>query len=183
MSQHDTIEIKRLSDDELPKKSNTRTFLETCDLHADHKALEEHLVCSVVQQNDLDKCLLRGLQIVQQKERQLSHVAPALTLLLQSGAKWNSDVLLDEQKTPLHIICEEPGDHHELLDLIIKLSQRKTIDTQDNSQHNALLYAVRYANINCVKCLILAGQMSIKVMTDFFSILYQWHHLHNGTQL
>ena len=97
------------------------------------------------------------IRIVQQKERQLSHVAPALKLLLQSGAKWNSDVLLDEQKTPLHIICEAPGDHHELLDLIIKSSQRKTIDTQDNSQHNALIYAVRCANMNCVKCLIANG--------------------------
>ena len=134
--------------------SNTQTFLQTCVLDADHKALEEHLVSNPVQQSDLDRCLLRGLQIVQQKERELSHVAPALTLVLQSGAKWNSDFLFEEQKTPYHIICESPGDHHELLDLMIKSSQQIIIDTQDSSRCTAVVYAVQNANINCLKCLI-----------------------------
>ena len=133
---------------------STQTFLETCILDADHKALEEHLGTNPVQQNDLDRCLLRGLQIVQQKEREMSHVAPSLTILLQSGAKWNSDVLLKEHKTPYHIICESAGDHHELLDLMIKSSQRTIIDTQDSSRSTAVLYAVQNANINCLRCLI-----------------------------
>ena len=108
----------RSSQDDLPTRSttNTQTFLETCVLDDDHKTLKEHLMSNPVQQSDLDKCLLRGLQIVQRKEKELSHVAPALTILLQHGAKWNSDELLDDQKTPYHIICESSGDHHELLD-------------------------------------------------------------------
>ena len=137
--------------------TNTQTFLETCVLDADHKALKVHLVSNPVQQSDLDRCLLRGLQIVQLKQRELSHVAPALTQLLQSGAKWNSDALLDDQKTPLHIICESPGDHHELLDLIIKSSQPSIIDTQDVDKRTALMHAVQNANINCLKSLITNG--------------------------
>ena len=149
----------RSSQDEVLTRSttNTPTFLETCVLDADHKALEEHLKNNQVQQSDLDRCLLRGLRVVQRKERELSHVAPALTVLLQSDAKWNPDVLLDDQKTPLHIICESPGDHHQLLDLMINLSQRTIIDTQDMYACTALLYAVRNDNVNCVKCLIANG--------------------------
>ena len=144
------------SDNRLPTRStsNTSSFLETCALDDDHKALEEHLVSNWVQRRDLDRCLLRGLRLVQWKGRELSHVAQALTLLLHAGAKWNRDALLSEQKTPLHIICESPGDHHELLVLIIKSSQRTIINTRDTDGHTALLYAVKNANINCLKCLI-----------------------------
>ena len=59
-------------------------------------------VSNPVQHSYLDRHLLRELRIVQQKERELSQVAHDLTVLLYSGAKWNSDVLLDEQKH--HII-------------------------------------------------------------------------------
>ena len=147
------------SHDEVPTRSitNTPTFLETCVLDADYKALKEHLVNNQVQQSDLDRCLLRGLQIVQRKERELSDVAQALTVLLQSGAKWNKHTLLADHKTPLHIICESPRDHHELLDLMIKSSQRIIINTQDIDACTALLYAVRNENANCVKCLIANG--------------------------
>ena len=147
----------RSSQDELLTRSttNTQTFLDTCVLDAYHKTLEEHLGTNLVQQSDLDGCLLRGLQIVQQKKKELSHVAPALTILLQSGAKWVSDDLLDEQKTPYHIICESPGDHHELLDLMINLSQQTIIDQQDSHGHTAMMYAVENSNINCLKSLII----------------------------
>ena len=159
MSQTNTNKSSHSSDDELPTRctTNTQTFLETCVLDADHKALEEHLMNNPVQQSDIDRCLLRGLQLVQRNVRELSRVAPALTLLLQSGAIWNSDDLLDGQKTPYHVICESPGDHHQLLDLIIKSSQRITIDTQDNKKITAMVYAVRYSNIDCLKCLIAHG--------------------------
>ena len=145
--------------------SNTQAFLKACVLNADHKALEEHLMNNQVQQSDLDRCLLSGLRIVQRTERTLSHVAPALKLLLLSGAKWNSDTLLDDQKTPLHIICESPGDHHELLDLLIKSSQRTIIDAQDWTGRTALMHAVRNVNINCVKCLIAKGA-DINILND-----------------
>ena len=154
-----TAESNRSPEIELQTRSttNTQMFLETCVLDVDHKALEEHLTSNTVQQSDLDKCLLRGLGIVQEKERELSQLAPALTVLLQSGAKWNNDTLLDEQKTPYHIICDSPGDHHELLDLMIKSSQRTIIDRQDIYDRTASLYAVRHANLNCLKCLVTNG--------------------------
>ena len=149
----------RSSQDDLPTRSttNTQAFLENCVLDDNHKALEEHLVSNPVQQSELDKCLLRGLQIVQRKERQLSHIAQALTILLHSGAKWDSDSLLDHQKTPYHIICESPGDHHELLELMIKSSQQTIIDAQDIDKRTAVIHAVRHANINCLKSLITNG--------------------------
>ena len=153
-----TIKISSSSEINLPKRTNnTQTFLEICVLNSNHKALEEHLVNNPVQQSDLDRCLLRGLQMVQREERELYQVEPTLTILLQAGAKWHSYVLLDKQKTPYHIICESPGDHHELLDLMIKLSQQTIIDTQDSDRRTALTYAVRHANINCLKCLIANG--------------------------
>ena len=156
MSRDATTESNRFSEIELPtrKTTSTQTFLETCVLDADLKALKEHLGTDLVEQSDLDRCLIRGLQIVQRKERELSHLAPALTILLQSGAKWNSDVLLDEQKTPYHIICESPGDHHELLDLIIKSSHWKIINKQDMYKTTAVLYAAQKFNGNCFKCLV-----------------------------
>ena len=149
----------RSSNNELPTGSatNTQTFLQTCVLDADHKALEEHLLSNQVQQSDLDRCLYDGLQMVQRKKRQLSHVAAALTILLQSGAKWNSDDLLDKQKTPYHIICESPGDHHELLELIIKSYQQRIIHSVDIYGRTALMCAVDNANIDCIKCLLAKG--------------------------
>ena len=157
----------RTSRDELPTRNTTiiQTFLETCALDADHKALEEHLVSNQVQQNDLDRCLLRGLRLVKWNEKELSHVAPALTLLLQSGAKWNSDILLAAQTTPYHIICESPGDHHELLDLMIKLSQQAIINTRDINGCTALSCAIEKANIDCMKCLI-ANESDVTTKDD-----------------
>ena len=140
-----------------PSTTDVQTFLKTCVLDADHKALQEHLGTNPVEQSDLDNCLLRGLQIVQRKERDLSQVTQSLTVLLQSGAKWNNDALLDEQKTPYHIICDSAGDHHELLDLMIKSSQKMIIDAQDFNTKTALMYAVSHANINCIRCLIANG--------------------------
>ena len=159
MCRDNTTEGSRSTNMELAKRSttNTQTFLEACVLDADHEALEEHLVNNPVQQSDLDRCLLRGLQIVQRKERELSHVAQTLTLLLQSGAKWDSEALLDKNKTPYHIICQSRGDHYELLDLMIKSSQQTILDARDSSKCTAILYAVHNENINCLKCLIADG--------------------------
>ena len=158
--------------DELPTRSttNTQTFLETLDLDAYNKALEEHLVTNPVEQSDLDRCLLRRLQMVQREKKQLSHVAQALTILLQAGAKWNSDALFDDQKTPLHIICDSLGDHHELLDLMVKSSQQSIINKMDIDSHTALMYAVEKANINCIKCLI-ANEADITIGDDRYQSL------------
>ena len=160
----------RSSQDELPTRSttNTQTFLETCVFDADHKELEEHLVNNYqVEQSDLDRCLLRGLRTVPRMARELSQVAPALTLLVESGAKWNSDAMLAEQKTPLHIICESRDDHHDLLDLMIKSSQETIIDAQDIQRCTALMRAVENANINCVKCLI-ANRADLNIGSEIY---------------
>ena len=158
ISRDATTESNRSSDDELTRRAiSTETFLETCVLDADDKALKEHLVCNPVQQSELDRCLLRGLRIVQRKERELSHIAQSLTILLQHGAKWNSDTLLDDQKTPYHVICESPGDHHKLLDMMIKSSQKTVIDARDYRMFTALMHAMSYDNTNCFKCLVENG--------------------------
>ena len=159
MNQDATTDVNSSSDDEQPTRSttDTYTFLENCVLDADHNALEEHLENNLVQQSDLDRCLLRGLRFVQRKERELSSLAQTLTNLLHSGAKWNSDTLLDYRQTPYHIICESPGDHHELLDMLIKSCQRRTIDAEDSRMCTALGHAMNNANINCLKCLIANG--------------------------
>ena len=159
MSREPSTEDNCCSPDEPPTRSttNTYTLLETFVLDADHTALEEHLVKNPVHQSDLDGCLVRALQIVQQEERTLSNVAQALKLLLQFGAKWNSNALLDDQMTPYHIICKSTDDHHELLDLMLKSSQRTLIDSLDSYYCTAMIYAVCNANINCLKCLITNG--------------------------
>ena len=159
MNRDATTDNNSSSDDEQPTRSttDTYTFLETCVLDADQKTLEEHLESNLVRQSDLDRCLVRGLHVVQREEKELSHVAYALTILLHFGAKWNRNTLLDEQKTPYHIICESPGDHHELLDMLIKSCQQRMIDAEDIRMSTALVYAVRNANINCLKCLIANG--------------------------
>ena len=156
MSRDVTTDSSCSSLNQLPTRSttNTQTFLEKCLLDTDYRALEEHLMSKPVQQSDLDSCLLLGLQIVERKEKVLSDMAPVITILLQSGAKWNSDVLLDNQRTPYHIICRSRGDHHKLLDLMIKSLQRTMINAGDSKGRTALLYAVCHVNINCLKCLL-----------------------------
>ena len=65
--------------------------------------------------------------------------------------------MLDDHKTPCLLVCETSGDHHELLDLMIKSFQRTIINTRDTDGHTALLYAVKNGNINCLRCLIANG--------------------------
>ena len=172
MSRDAATESNRSQEIELSTRSttNTQTFLETCAFDADHTALAEHLVNNQIVQSDLDRCLFRGLRMVQRKEKELSHVAPTLTLLLQSGAKWNIDILLDNQKTPYHIICESPGDHHHLLDLMIECSQQTIIDAQDWTGRTALMRAVLNANVNCLKCLIANGA-DIYILNDNYQYI------------
>ena len=167
----------RSSQDKRPTKStiNTQKFLEACVLNADHKALKKHLENNAVEQSDYGRSLLLGLQKVQRRERGLSRVAPALTLLLQSGAKWNSDVLLDYRKTPCHIICDSRGDHHELLDLMIKSSHHTITNARDGCRHTALMYAVDEANINCLKCLIANGA-DVTIGDDRSFVLYTYEN-------
>ena len=145
-------------DEQLTRSTtDTYTFLENCVLNADHKALEEHLESNPVQQSDLDKCLLRGLQAVQRKERELTQMAQTLITLLHAGAKWNSDTFLHYQYTPYLIICDSRGDHHELLDLMFKSFQQRVTNAQDISMFIVFMSALENSNFNCLKCLIANG--------------------------
>ena len=170
MSRDATTYSNSSSDDEQPTRSttDTYTFLESCVLNADHKALEEHLVSNPVQQSDLDRCLVRGLQAVQREERELSQMAQTLITLLHAGAKWNSDTFLDDQNTPYHIICDSPGDHHELLYLMIKSFQRRVTDAQDISIVTVFRSAANNLNINCFKCLIANGVYAKEDYTNVY---------------
>ena len=140
--------------------TNTVTFLEACILNADYDALKEHLENNETEQSMLDRCLMLVLQIVQRKEQEMRRVAPALQLLLQSGAKWNPDSLLEHQMTPFHLICLSAGDHHDLLDLLIQSSEQTLLHklhVKDDCKYTALMYAVKNANINCLRSLITHG--------------------------
>ena len=137
--------------------TNTVAFLEACILNADHDALQEHLENNKTEQSMLDRCLMFGLQIVQKEEQTMMHVAPALQLLWQSGAKWNPDSLLEHQMTPYHLICQSAGDHHELIDLLIQSSDRTLLHAKDANECTALMYAVKNANIKCLRTLIAQG--------------------------
>ena len=116
--------------------------------------LKVHLEKESVEQNVLDRCLMSGFQIVHRKDREMRQVAPILQLLLQHGARWKDGALLEHQMTPYHLICQSTGDYHELLDLMLTSSGRALINTTDNDDTTALFYAVRNANINCVRTLI-----------------------------
>ena len=119
--------------------------------------LEVHLKKYRIEQHVFDRCLMDGLQLVERRDQELSQVAPTLQLLLQFGAQWKVDTFLDHRTTPYHLICKSSGDHHELLDLMFISSGRELIDTEDSSGFTALLYAVKNANINCVRSLIVNG--------------------------
>ena len=158
-------------DEQLTRSTtDTYTFLEKCVLNADHKALEEHLVSNPVQQSDLDRCLVRGLQAVQREERELTHMAQTLISLLHSGAKWNSDTFLDYRYTPYLIICQSPGDHHELLDLMFKSFQQRVTDAQDISMFIVFMSALENLNFNCLKCLLANGAYA----TEDFNNVHVW---------
>ena len=147
--------------------TNTVALLEACILNADHDALQEHLENNKTEQSMLDRCLMLGLQIVQRKEQEMGRIAPALRLLWQSGAKWNQDSLLERQMTvimtPYHLICRSAGDHYKLLDLLIQSSERTLLHATDYYDYTALMYAVKNANINCLRFLITHGE---EVITD-----------------
>ena len=125
--------------------------------HGEHDAFKKHMEKNPVR-HDFTDDLAYGIRLVTDNIRQISEVAPTLTILLQHSAKWNCDDLLRRgTKTPYHVICLAAGDHHELLNLMIKEIGRAVVDAEDNYASTALMYAVQNANIECVKTLIANG--------------------------
>ena len=123
----------------------------------DHDTLEKHLTNIQHQQSTLDEYLWTGFRFAQSHPPDISDLAPVLTLLLRSGAKWGQSVSLEHGMTPYHIICQSTGDHDKLLDLTIKTCGQALVNTKSIDGSTALLCAVQNANLKCVRCLIANG--------------------------
>ena len=124
----------------------------------DHDTLEEHLTNIQYHQSYiLNGYLWIGFQYAQSHQTDMSDLAPVLTLLLRSGAKWRQGALFKHGMTPCHIICQSTGDHDKLLDLTIKMCGQALVNIKSNDGSTALLCAVRSANLYCVRCLIANG--------------------------
>ena len=147
-----------LSEDQLcANHANTKTLLHASLWNGKHDPFKEHVENNPVRR-DFDGCLKYGIELVMSQKRTLSDVVQTLMILLQNGAKWDSDdLLMSGRMTPYHVICKSTGDHQELLDLMIKELGRSLLNARDDPQHTALMYAVENANIKCVGSLIAKG--------------------------
>ena len=67
------------------------------------------------------------------------------------------DHLTPDTSTPYHAICRATGDHHELLQMMIKELGPRFVDAEDDHEHTALMYAVQSASLKCVETLIANG--------------------------
>ena len=108
---------------------------------------------------ELEICQLRGFHMFEKNKLNELDVIASLKILLQSGAKWDSvlwECTVCAQR-PYHIICEQTDDRHELLDMMIEADNSKAVNTIDSSRCTPLMYAVREANLKCVKILIRNG--------------------------
>ena len=159
MSVEPTIDTTQTYHEESTPGSSTHTgsLSVTCHFDTNHKELTKHLKNHHVQQSVLDGYLLSGFQMVQKKDRELRQIAHVLKLLLEFGAKWKDGVLLEDQMTPHHLICQSNCDNAELLDLIITCFDGTLINSESHDGSTALLYAVENANLKCAKSLIAHG--------------------------
>ena len=132
-------------------------FVWTNLFELDHKDVKEHLRNNQVETSVLDEYLLSGFQTVQKKDQELRIVAHALKLLLECGARWKDGVLLEDQMTPHHLICQFNDDNQELLDFIITCFNGTLMNSKCYDGSTALLYAVKNANLKCAKSLIANG--------------------------
>ena len=138
-------------------RAKTRTLFRAALKHGKHNSFKEHLENNPAY-HDFAFCLEYGIHLVTEQIQQMSDVAPTLTMLLQHGAKWRCDDLLAPgTSTPYHVICRATGDHHELLQLMIKELGGRLVDAKNDHEHTALMYAVYSANIKCVETLIANG--------------------------
>ena len=145
---------------------NSLSFFMSSVLEDEQSALKVQLLNNQVPQSALDQCLLHGFQMLLREieksfERErITHVIPVLILLLKFGAKWNSKTLKTphiNQVTLYHIICQWPGDQHEILELMIKANGGILLDAKHSARITPLLYAVARGNLKCVETLIRNG--------------------------
>ena len=141
----------------LSNRSKTRMLLHRSYMHGEHKEFKEHMENNPVKEN-FEASLKHGITLVVDETQTMSEVAPTMITLLQNGAKWGRIVrLMPSERTPYHIICDSTGDHHDLLELMIKDLKKSSLNAKDNKKCTALMYAVQNANVKCVKSLIANG--------------------------
>ena len=159
LSSKPTAESMATSPEELMFGSTvgTPSLFDICVFNSGLDVLKIYLENTQVQQWKLDRCLLFGLQIFQKRAWEMAHVTAALKLLVQFKAKWKCGTLLDQQMTPCHAICQPRDDYHELLDFLISVCGPTLLNSYDMNKCTALMYAVRYANAECVRLLIANG--------------------------
>ena len=145
-----------LSEEQIANHIKTQTLLRASFKHGEHEAFKEHVENIPVQQN-FNGSLAQGIELVMNKSKTVSDVAPTLIILLQNGAKWRPDDPQRSVTTPYHVICSGTGDHHELLELMIKELGQLLLNAYDDDGCTALMCAVQNANIKCVESLIANG--------------------------
>ena len=150
-------------------RSKTRMLLHRSYIYGEHKKFKEHMENNPVNQN-FDADLKHAITLVVDEIRTMSEVAPTMITLLQNGAKWGRIVRpVSTKKTPYHIICGSTGDHHELLELMIKDLKKSSLNAKDNKKCTALMYAVQNANVKCVESLI-ANRAEVNYMNNKYSL-------------
>ena len=187
MSMESSAACSSTLSDETITDDSTDTFplLQAWISKYNFSAVNAYLKSNELQQGTLDRCLQcvfkkeekmytivknsvllvlvdRGLSTSSNESGRIYPSSPLLTsetlkLLLQLGAKWSPDVVLEEQITPYHIICRSTKDNSGLLDLMIESTGRRFLNTKDSVECTALMYAVRQGNMNCVRSLISHG--------------------------
>ena len=129
----------------------TETLFKACVFKGEHNALRLHLANSPLQHNMiLDKQLVYGMSCLRVNAPQLPGTVVALELLLQFGAKWDSRMY----GSPYHKLSQCFGDHHQLLNSMIKLCGVKLLNVLDREGFTAVKHAVNSGNVECLKCLI-----------------------------
>ena len=153
------------------------------------EVLEEYLESNYVPRNILNVCLLEGLRslIRRNRENHTQHIAQSLELFLELGATWHPNPsfenwmkpylnvvtpahMLRYRKMSYHMISKLPGDHHELLDLMIEPVGQALLQRRGSRFNKAIVNAVRFKNIGCVRTLLMNGAHPFPCFQSFFEI-------------
>ena len=124
-------------------------------------ALKQQLEVIPPSHKTLDTCLMIGVSCLPLSiyEQHIPHLAAVLKLLVQFGAKWDGSNcrMFDHQTTPYHVICQTTGDYYELLDMMITSSGMELVNETDYEGCTAVMRAVQFKHIECLRCLITHG--------------------------
>ena len=140
---------------------NLNTFnglkLRTALLHGKHDEFKAFLESNPVDANWVINSLRYILKLVTNKDRTISEITPTLRILLQYGVKRSLSQQFYSNWTPYHVICVASGDHHELLGLVNEELGASLINAKNCYCITPLIYAVKKANLKCVRKLIVDG--------------------------